>query len=327
MDDLKNSFLSAPGWENRLRRSLLFPGTQKLEDVMPLDISEFCVEHFRNHAPSQSGKLGPRVATRLMRNTALCPSAIVAALIYLKRLKKQNPEYLRSVPSSELFIVSMMVASKYLFDEGTDEECYNDEWSTCLGIRAKELTEMELSFLKAIDWRCHIPQGDFMDALRQFEVQLALNALQKDGIFTYNTALNLELMHTLLETLKAVSKLLMISALTLLSFVSSLNHMGSHISTATTENHNASELEFQSHRNLTDGLSEKELVFDCEDPNEIKDGVEHPANILLKTNLTCKIPRRCSRYESNSEELKTSRRPYLDPFPQFTILSKKFVII
>lgn len=83
-----------------------------------------------------------------MRNTALCPSAIVAALIYLQRLKAHNPEYLKKVESSELFIVSMMVSSKYLFDDGTDDECYNDEWASCLGMESKDLNKMELSFLK-----------------------------------------------------------------------------------------------------------------------------------------------------------------------------------
>lgn len=85
-----------------------------------------------------------------MRNTALCPSAIVAALIYLQRLKANNPEYLKKVESSELFIVSMMVSSKYLFDNGTDDECYNDEWADCLGLESKDLTKMELDFLTVI---------------------------------------------------------------------------------------------------------------------------------------------------------------------------------
>ena len=67
------------------------------------------------------GKLGPRVASRLSRNACLSPSAVVTSMIYLKRLKMNNPEYLQRVPSSELFIVSMMVASKYLFDDGTGD--------------------------------------------------------------------------------------------------------------------------------------------------------------------------------------------------------------
>ena len=77
------------------------------------------MEKYREYAPSDMGKLGPRVASRLSRNACLSPSAVVTSLIYLKRLKLNNPEYLQRVPSSELFIVSMMVASKYLFDDGT----------------------------------------------------------------------------------------------------------------------------------------------------------------------------------------------------------------
>ena len=82
---------------------------------------EYCVEKYREYAPSKFKKLGPRVASRLSRNVCLSPSAVITSLIYLQRLKETNPEYLNKVPSSDLFIVSMMVASKYLFDDGTGE--------------------------------------------------------------------------------------------------------------------------------------------------------------------------------------------------------------
>jgi len=226
VEDLRMSFLNSPDWENRLRRTFLYPGTQCLDDVMPLDISEFCVEHFRELAPKNTGKLGPRIATRLMRNTALCPSAIVAALIYLQRLKAHNPEYLKKVESSELFIVSMMVSSKYLFDDGTDDECYNDEWASCLGMESKDLNKMELSFLKAIDWSCHISNEDFMETLAKLEIQLAMQTMQKDGVFTYNTAVNLRLMLCSWQFFKDLSKFYFVSALTLLGFATSMNLVG-----------------------------------------------------------------------------------------------------
>jgi len=182
-----------------------------------------------------------------MRNTALCPSAIVAALIYLQRLKAHNPEYLKKVESSELFIVSMMVSSKYLFDDGTDDECYNDEWASCLGMESKDLNKMELSFLTAIDWSCHISNEDFMETLAKLEIQLAMQTMQKDGVFTYNTAVNLRLMFSCWQFFKDLSKFYVLSALTLLGFASSMNLVGFQL----TEMNNSSG-QNSLHTNLTD---------------------------------------------------------------------------
>ena len=134
--DVAANFIDSANWKDRLRRSLLYPDTQDIDDVLPLPISglccfsgfwfvmrfiysEFCVEKYRQYAPSKLKKLGPRVASRLTRNACLSPSAVVTSMIYLQRLKQTNPDYLNKVPSSDLFIVSMMVASKYLFDDGT----------------------------------------------------------------------------------------------------------------------------------------------------------------------------------------------------------------
>jgi len=172
------------------------------------------------------GKLGPRVASRLSRNACLSPSAVVTSMIYLKRLKMNNPEYLQRVPSSELFIVSMMVASKYLFDDGTDDECYNDEWADCMGFDLHRLGELEVEFLNALDWKCHVSVDQFSTVLKQLEVELALNQQSKSGLFTYNTARNLDIMVAMIDTMKLVSKLFMLSAVTLLGFTSALDSIG-----------------------------------------------------------------------------------------------------
>jgi len=43
-----------------------------------------------------------------------------------------------------------MVASKYLYDEGVDEEVFNDEWAESAKIDVDEINEMERDFLAAI---------------------------------------------------------------------------------------------------------------------------------------------------------------------------------
>ena len=60
----------------------------------------------------------------------------------LTRLKKTNGEYLSSVSSADLFLVSMMVASKYLHDDGEEDEVFNDEWAASGDIDIKVITSV-----------------------------------------------------------------------------------------------------------------------------------------------------------------------------------------
>ena len=46
--------------------------------------------------------------------------------------------------------VPQMVASKYLYDEGVDEEVFNDEWAESAKIEVDEINDMERDFLAAI---------------------------------------------------------------------------------------------------------------------------------------------------------------------------------
>ncbi|KAG8125274.1 hypothetical protein E2320_020492 [Naja naja] len=55
--------------------------------------------------------------------------SMMLALVYIGLLRHRNPEYLQQISSSDLFLISMMVASKYLYDEGEEEEVFNDEWA------------------------------------------------------------------------------------------------------------------------------------------------------------------------------------------------------
>ena len=42
------------------------------------------------------------------------------------------------------------MASKYLYDEGVDEEVFNDEWAESANMDLDQLNELERNFLKAI---------------------------------------------------------------------------------------------------------------------------------------------------------------------------------
>ncbi len=43
-----------------------------------------------------------------------------------------------------------MVASKYLYDEGEEEEVFNDEWGTAAKLDVQTVNTLEMSFLNAI---------------------------------------------------------------------------------------------------------------------------------------------------------------------------------
>lgn len=43
-----------------------------------------------------------------------------------------------------------MVASKYLYDEGEEEEVFNDEWGAAGKLDVKTVNSLEMSFLNAI---------------------------------------------------------------------------------------------------------------------------------------------------------------------------------
>merc|ERR1712035_250852 len=101
MGDLEDSFLDSEEWRERLKRTLLYPGNQSIDNTLPIEVSELCVNSFRAFAPKNESKLGLRVATRLTRNSCLNPSVVMMALIYLKRLQKQDPTYLQHVTSSD----------------------------------------------------------------------------------------------------------------------------------------------------------------------------------------------------------------------------------
>lgn len=47
-----------------------------------------------------------------------------------------------------------MVASKYLYDEGEEEEVFNDEWGAAGKLDVKTVNNLEINFLNAIVSLC-----------------------------------------------------------------------------------------------------------------------------------------------------------------------------
>ena len=119
----------------------------------------------------------------MSRKRAISPYALVVALIYLNRLKtKTKSKYTSSTSSrasassvgfdkyavnyltnTELCLVSLLLASKYLIDEGEVEEIYNDEWALASELPVKEINKLEKSFLRQMDWDLYVSSEEFWD--------------------------------------------------------------------------------------------------------------------------------------------------------------------
>lgn len=48
------------------------------------------------------------------------------------------------------YCASQMVASKYLYDDGEEDEVFNDEWATSAALSLADLNQAEREFLTAI---------------------------------------------------------------------------------------------------------------------------------------------------------------------------------
>jgi len=168
----------------RLRKTLYY-GKAPASERHSLPVTELAVEFFQDAAPRQLGQLDTYVAASFSRRACMSPSALMLSMIYIERLKHKNPEYLQKVSSADLFLISMMVASKYLYDEGIDEEVFNDEWAQSGNLEIDDLNELERNFLGAIEWHLYVSVKSFWAALLAIERELALRKGWEHGFYTY----------------------------------------------------------------------------------------------------------------------------------------------
>nr|XP_046179142.1 protein CNPPD1-like [Oncorhynchus gorbuscha] len=154
-------------------------------DNLSCPVTDIAVELLQKSAPSPIRKLHKKYAAHVAREACISPCAMMLALVYIERLRHRNPEYLQKISSSDLFLISMMVASKYLYDEGEDEEVFNDEWGAAGKLDVQTVNTLEMNFLDAIEWSLFTEPGDYFGILNQLETSIAENQGMKRGWFTY----------------------------------------------------------------------------------------------------------------------------------------------
>ncbi|XP_014217088.1 protein CNPPD1 [Copidosoma floridanum] len=180
-------------------------------DCLSLPVTELAAEIFTDvkHGPTLD-HLDVEEAGRISRNACVSPCSLVMALIYIERLKDCNPEYLQRVAPSELFLVSLMVASKFLHDEGEEDDVYNAEWAKSGDLSIAKLNKLEREFLKAIKWTVFVDHEDFWKRLQRLEEDLAIREARKRGWFSYtelNTLLDSANLLALAQTVLGVSSM------------------------------------------------------------------------------------------------------------------------
>ncbi|KAK5847615.1 hypothetical protein PBY51_016729 [Eleginops maclovinus] len=182
-------FTFLPGHQrltDRVRKRLYYGLDRDVSlDALSCPVTDIAVEIFQKSAPSPIRKLQKKYAAHVSREACISPCAMMLALVYIERLRHRNPEYLQKISSSDLFLISMMVASKYLYDEGEEEEVFNDEWGAAGKLDVKTVNNLEMNFLNAIEWSLFTEPNDLFDLLSQMETSIAERQGMKRGWFTY----------------------------------------------------------------------------------------------------------------------------------------------
>ncbi|XP_015598257.1 protein CNPPD1 [Cephus cinctus] len=180
-----------------------------MTDCLSLPVTELAAELFTEAKNGRTlERLDVEEASRVSRNACVSPCSLVLALLYLERLKDCNPEYLNKVAPSELFLVSLMVASKFLHDDGEEDEVFNNEWARSGDLTVPQINRLEKEFLNAIDWAVFIADHDFWERLQKLEKDVAYKEARKRGWFSYTELTRLmdsACLATVIHTLVSVS--------------------------------------------------------------------------------------------------------------------------
>ncbi|XP_037807492.1 uncharacterized protein LOC119600960 [Lucilia sericata] len=149
---------------------------------MSKPLAEYASELFsESHRGYTLNRLSCVEASSLQTAT---PATLIMALIYLDRLNVTDPGYVRRITPQELFIVSMMISTKFYV--GYDEEIYMSDWAEYGNISEDKLKQLELNFLCAIDWNIYISNEQFFEKLTSIEKTLARRQGLRRGWLTYS---------------------------------------------------------------------------------------------------------------------------------------------
>ncbi|XP_054708901.1 protein CNPPD1-like [Uloborus diversus] len=186
-DALEEVFADHVLMSERLQKTL-YAG--KLDDDFPdhppIALTGLALELFSKAAPNYGiDILDMDYVSSISESAKISPYAMIVAMIYLERLQLKNSEYLETVSPSGLFVVTMLVASKFLF-ENEEDIVTNQLWAEYLNFEVKELNNLERDFLAAIDWKIFVEPSDYLQQLSEVEKIIALRQSSVRGWLSYS---------------------------------------------------------------------------------------------------------------------------------------------
>ncbi|GFT91422.1 protein CNPPD1 [Trichonephila clavipes] len=163
-DELEEVFSDHLRMKERLQKTLYAGGFDDLDDLPdhpPLALTGLALELFSKAVPNYGlDILDMDFVSTTSEAARISPCAMIIAMIYLERLQIKNSEYLENVSPPGLFVVTMLVASKFLFEDEEDIVT-NQMWAEVLNLDVKELNKLEHDFLSAIDWRVFVNEPEY----------------------------------------------------------------------------------------------------------------------------------------------------------------------
>lgn len=196
---------------NRIKKTLYYGSPTVKCTKISRPLADYAADIF---SESHRGHSLSRLNFVTVGNLTVTPCSLILAMIYLDRLNVVDPAYARRITPSELFIVSMMVSTK--FYSGYDEDVYLSAWADSGSMSVDHIKELELEFLDAIGWRVYVSNHEFFEKLKSVEKVLAKRQGSTRGWLTYTELINF------LPTMTLAKQILNYSTVIALSYTASV---------------------------------------------------------------------------------------------------------
>uniref|UniRef100_A0A2M4BN16 Protein CNPPD1 n=1 Tax=Anopheles marajoara TaxID=58244 RepID=A0A2M4BN16_9DIPT len=170
---------------DRIKKTLYYGSTKVRCTKISRPLADYAADVF---SESHRGHSLSRLNFATVGNLSVTPCSLILAMIYLDRLNATDPTFVRRVTPSELFIVSMMVSTKFYC--GYDEDVYLSAWAESGNMTPEQMKSLELEFLDAMNWNAYVSKHDFFAKLKSVEKVLAKRQGLSRGWLTYTELIN-----------------------------------------------------------------------------------------------------------------------------------------
>ncbi|KAK6625074.1 hypothetical protein RUM43_005365 [Polyplax serrata] len=214
---MKN-FVDHEEYLTRIAKSLYYVQIPRT-NYTSLPVTELAAEIFSQTNKFSLNRLDIEEAARYTTDGCISPCLLVLALLYLERLRSSNPKYLTKVSPTELFLISLLVGSKFLQDDGEEGELNNTDWAEITGLSVQEINKAEKDFLDAINWQVYVSEQEFWKRFNSLESKVGLRQGCKRGWFTY---MELNMLFQLIDLSNFVKCLWNVTTACMISYTASV---------------------------------------------------------------------------------------------------------